>query len=446
MTTGDTTPANAKSGKGLAKCQGSKASKFSRDYWLGRIYRPRYRDGNGQPVEVSEWRARIQAGGERRDVGLSTNNRQEAARLAADVFAAVKAKGWDAGLAETMPGHVERREATESQTFGQLLTAALADKGADVRPVTLQGYASSVRQLVSMGAGIKDSRAKFDYAGGGRAKWIASVESVPLSKITTEAMQAAIDAKVAAVRADGIRERSTRRTCAAAIREAKSLFSGREWNPFAKLSVRCSAPPQYRGGLDMSALMRSGMAELRESAPEQLAALLLFAGCGLRKSEADAARWCWLDPERGTLTVMADGAFSPKTHASEAPVFVDPGFAAALLNLRPADAPADAYILAPDTAPLPMATFTRYRAAHVFDKLTSWLKAHGVNTRTPLHDLRREFGSFIAQTADIFTASRQLRHSSIQVTASFYTQQRRQVAPSLGAMLAGSPQADAGSK
>jgi integrase len=193
----------------------------------------------------------------------------------------------------------------------------------------------------------------------------------------------------------------------------------------------------------MPALMQSAMRDLRESAPEQLAALLLFAGCGLRKSEADAARWCWLNPEQATLTVKADATFAPKTHASEAPVYVDPGFAAALLSLRPADAPADAYILAPNAAALPVSTFTRYRAAHVLDKLTTWLKAHGVNTRTPLHDLRREFGSFIAQTADIFTASRQLRHSSIQVTASFYTQQRRQVAPSLGAMLAGKPETKA---
>ena len=430
----DTTLPDTKSGKEVAKDNGAKASKFTRDYWLPRVFKPRYRDKAGTQREVNEFWARIQHASERRAIGLVTNSRQEAARVAAAVFSAVRVKGWHAGLAEALPGYAERREAATSQTFGEALAAALAAKAADVKPVTLQGYASSARQLVALAMKKDDARLKYDYIGGGRAKYLGAIESLPVHKITTEALQAAIDAKIATARDDASRERSTRRTCAAAAREAKSLFSGRPWNPFAALAIRCPAPPQYNGRLDVGALLRAGM-ELRATDPQQLGALLLFAGAGLRKSEADAARWNWIDAESSTITVCADGNFTPKTHASEAPVFVDGGFVAALLSLRPADADDADFILAPEVPALPLATFTRYRAAKVFGRLAHWLREQGLTTRTPLHDLRREFGSYIAQTADIFTASRQLRHSSIQVTASFYAAQRRHVAPALASML-----------
>jgi integrase len=58
-----------------------------------------------------------------------------------------------------------------------------------------------------------------------------------------------------------------------------------------------------------------------------------------------------------------------------------------------------------------------------------------------LHDLRREFGSIIAATSDIYTASRQLRHSNIATTAAYYLDNRRRVAPAIGDMLAPQPEA-----
>jgi integrase len=41
----------------------------------------------------------------------------------------------------------------------------------------------------------------------------------------------------------------------------------------------------------------------------------------------------------------------------------------------------------------------------------------------------------ICESSDIFTASRQLGHASIALTAAYYTENRRRVAPAIGAML-----------
>jgi integrase len=41
----------------------------------------------------------------------------------------------------------------------------------------------------------------------------------------------------------------------------------------------------------------------------------------------------------------------------------------------------------------------------------------------------------VTESADIFTASRQLGHASIALTATYYAENRRRVAPQIGAML-----------
>ena len=53
----------------------------------------------------------------------------------------------------------------------------------------------------------------------------------------------------------------------------------------------------------------------------------------------------------------------------------------------------------------------------------------------PLHTLRKEFGSIVNEASDLFTASKALRHSSLAVTAATYVENRKRVAPDIGAML-----------
>lgn len=443
---------SAKSGKGVAKETKSKASKFTREFWEKRVYRPRYvidpqnakRVANpitgkeeidpDEYATVQEFWVRIKSAKERRAICLGTNNQQEAARLAAKLYGALKAKGWNGALAEVFPGAVERKAASESKTFGEHLAAVMTSKAASVKSVTLRNYLQAARKLVVMVTGDDGGKRKYDYIGQGRAKWLAKVDGTSTSRITSKLIQDAIDARVSSVM-DANRKRSVQRTLAKFVRESKALFKDHAWNPFAALKVSNPAPPAYSGRINVGELVREGM-KLETTDPQFLAALLLFAGAGLRRSEVDAARWGWIDQEQSTITVRASGNFVPKTPASEAPVFVDGGFITALVKLRPANATPESFIIMPELPEPPASSFYRYRAADLFDRLKAWLREKGLSGRTPLHDLRREFGSYVAQHADIFTASRQLRHSNIQVTVSHYAAQRRQIAPTMAGLLA----------
>jgi integrase len=61
-----------------------------------------------------------------------------------------------------------------------------------------------------------------------------------------------------------------------------------------------------------------------------------------------------------------------------------------------------------------------YRAKAVFERLSGWLRAHGVTARKPIHELRKEFGSMVNRKHGLSAASDQLRHSGIATTAAYY--------------------------
>jgi hypothetical protein len=55
-----------------------------------------------------------------------------------------------------------------------------------------------------------------------------------------------------------------------------------------------------------------------------------------------------------------------------------------------------------------------------------------VETRNPIHTLRKEFGSLINQEFGIFAASAALRHSSIAITREHYVDRKERIALNLG--------------
>ena len=64
--------------------------------------------------------------------------------------------------------------------------------------------------------------------------------------------------------------------------------------------------------------------------------------------------------------------------------------------------------------------YAHYRCAPTFDKLIAWLRSKGVTGEKPLHTLRKEFGSLIAQKFGIFAAQQMLGHSDITTTSQHY--------------------------
>jgi integrase len=80
------------------------------------------------------------------------------------------------------------------------------------------------------------------------------------------------------------------------------------------------------------------------------------------------------------------------------------------------------------------ATCHYYRCEPIFDRVTAWLKQHGVSARKPLHALRKEYGSLINAKYDLVTAKELLHHCSVAITAAHYVENRKRGTTGLGAV------------
>jgi hypothetical protein len=79
--------------------------------------------------------------------------------------------------------------------------------------------------------------------------------------------------------------------------------------------------------------------------------------------------------------------------------------------------------------------WNHYRCDHHFKELIDWLRKKEVDTRNPIHTLRKEFGSLVSEKFGLFAASAALRHSSIAVTREHYVDRKERIALNLTDLL-----------
>jgi hypothetical protein len=68
-------------------------------------------------------------------------------------------------------------------------------------------------------------------------------------------------------------------------------------------------------------------------------------------------------------------------------------------------------------------------------ELIGWLRSKGVVSRTPLHTLRKEFGSQINARFGLVAAQRMLRHAQVAVTAAHYVELKQRPVLGFGHLL-----------
>jgi hypothetical protein len=79
-----------------------------------------------------------------------------------------------------------------------------------------------------------------------------------------------------------------------------------------------------------------------------------------------------------------------------------------------------------------LTTYGRYRCEPHWRTLIEWLETNGIAARKKVHELRKLFGDAIVKQNGIFAGSAQLRHATIQMTASHYTDPRQRAALPVG--------------
>jgi len=204
--------------------------------------------------------------------------------------------------------------------------------------------------------------------------------------------------------------------------------------PFSGVKIE-RLDSRYFATFDLAELIQSARDDLAETDQEAFKVLLLSAMVGLRRKEIDLLPWSAFHWDLNIIRIEHTQHFSPKTDDSAADVAVDPELMTVFRGYR-ARAPKTEFVIASENAPRPGVLYGFYRCEKVFERLTSWLREHGIRSDKPIHELRKAFGSLICQKAGIHQASRALRHSDIRTTSAVYVDSRSRVAAGLGHLLA----------
>jgi integrase len=382
---------------------------------------------------------KLQHAGQRRKLSLETPIKPAAAARARDNYLTVLAGGWDA--------LIKPEQVTASRTTGVTVGHFLSELSSksDMKAKTLAGYAIAFRGIVAGICGIEGGREKFDHRSGGHARWIERIHAVRLSEVTPERVQAWKRAFLARAGKDPIALRSARTSFNSFLRRAKSLFAPGAIKhlaiqlpsplPFEGIKFEPRQSMRYRSSIDATELSQAAQRELAEQEPNVYLAFLLALGAGLRRIEIDRLEWSAFRWEESVIRIEPTRYFDVKTEHSIGDVQVDPelmtiflGYAARALT---------SFVIENDNLPIADATFENYRAQATFERLIGWLKAHGVRSRKPIHELRKEFGSMVNRMHGLSAAKDLLRHADIQITASHYIDAPRKATSGLGPLLTG---------
>ena len=217
-------------------------------------------------------------------------------------------------------------------------------------------------------------------------------------------------------------------SCNSTLRQARSLFGKKiarfvplaEPPPFQHVEFFPRQSAKYFSRIDAKALLTRARDELVESDSPAFLVVLIALAAGLRKGEIDTLCWHQIDFERGLIRVEDTDMASLKSADSRGEVPIDASVVELLRGFH-ARAAGAFVIEGGDGVSGPRMWGRNYRVQGVFDRVTAWLRKHGVTAKKPLHELRKELGALITAEHGIYAASRVLRHADLSTTAAHYT-------------------------
>jgi hypothetical protein len=389
-------------------------------YWEGKV---------GFHTSASRtYSVQIQHANRRARINLKTANKAQAALLARKLYLELCANGWEETMRRRRGDPAAKKvNVTVSEYIEAVAARSLFS------PKTLTSYAQGLRKIAGDIAG-ETKREKRD--------------AIRLRTLTPEKIEAWRIEFIRKKATDPLREKSARISVGSLILRARSLFSAEtvarirdlvelpEPMPFSGIKVETVHAPRYRSTFDIVALLESARQELATFRPEEYKILLLGAMAGLRRNEIDVLPWSAFRWNEGVIRIETTEFYRPKSHNSEGDVRVDPELMEVFRGFfarRKGE-----FVIESDSPPPPFdAPYGVYRCHGHMRALLGWLRSKGVNSKTPLHSLRKEFGSLIHDRYGILAASEQLRHGGIAVTARHYLENRQPSVLGLGHLLTG---------
>jgi integrase len=408
---------NAKSGKQVANTITRGAGKNDSRYWRSRIFRPINARGETSP----HYSMRLQMHGDRWAFSLGTGNAEAAARKAANVYFDFLTLGVQGALAKYRP----QKAADSITAVGEWIEAARSV--ATVNPATFALYAAALRKIVGDIIRVKRNRKRFGPKRGGAREYRSAIDSAPLALLSPAAIQKWRMEYVKRAKTP-VEQRSRMTSCNSTLRQARSLFGRKiakfvplpEPPPFQHVEFFPKQSAKYFSRIDAKALLMKAQRELAENDSPAFLVVLIALAAGLRKGELDTLSWHQIDFERGLIRVEHTDTANLKSADSRGEVPLDASVVELLRGFR-ARATGAFVIEGGDNLSGHRLWGRHYRVQGVFDRVTAWLRKHGVTAKKPLHELRKELGALITAQHGIYAASRVLRHADLATTAAHYT-------------------------
>ena len=406
-----------KSGEQVANSTARGVGKNDSRYWRSRIFRPVNARGEASP----HYSMRLQIQGQRMAFSLETGNAEAAARRSANIYTDFLTLGVEGALAKHRP----QKAADSIATVGEWIEAARSV--ASVDPATFALYAAALRKIVGDIIQVKRNRKRFGPKSGGAQAYRRAINAAPLALLSPAAIQKWRMEYVK--RANTPAEQRSRMTsCNSTLRQARSLFGKKitrfvpllEPPPFQHVEFFPRQNAKYFSRIDARALLTQARDELAEDDSPAFLVVLIALAAGLRKGEIDTLYWHQIDFERGVIRVEHTDTGSLKSADSRGEVPIDASVVE-LLRRFYARATGAFVIEGGDNVSGPRTWGRNYRVQSIFDRVTAWLRKHGVTAKKPLHELRKELGALITAEHGIYAASRVLRHADLSTTAAHYT-------------------------
>lgn len=406
---------------------GSRRAKNHQDFWRGRLVLRSYRDREGKRVTMPEWHVRIADAGRREWFNLGTANQTAAAIKARDIYLTLISSGWAETVTKYKPDPILKEAVS---TVGNFLTDVRTRS--HLKPMTMRRYAVKLRKMIAdlakLNAGVKGKAltAKFDYVTGGRADWLAKIDSQSLGLLTPKAITGWRNSYVVRAGSDPIARKSAERSAASYLRCVRALFTpditgalrvNLPPHPFEGVKLKDPGAQRYHSEIDPMWLLGCAERELRVERPQEYLALSLCLWAGLRRREADLLTWSQIDFESGQIHVRRTVHFEPKTEESQRDIDLGPE---ALDAFRSFKAGSQSEFVLDGSDARPSATYDYYRADRTWRGLNDWLRLKGVRDRKAIHALRKESGSLMASRFGIEAARQHLGHRDIRTTSAHY--------------------------
>ena len=380
--------------------------------------------------------------GHREVFKLHTANKKQAAQKARDIYLSLKANGWDSTFEKFKP---KEAETITSPTIGDIIEVFL--KQTKVSSSTARGYVTALRNVTAGIMGIEKDNSRYDYVNGGTGAWQAKVDAVKLSSITGAAVNEWMNSFVTErTEEDFTKQRSSQISANSFLTCCRSVFGKKvigalrerlelpESIPFDEATKFKIGKKKYESDVNIEKLISKAYRELRGiDQDQQWLIFLLSVGAGLRRGEVDVLIWDQIDFKENVIDLKGTKYFKPKGTLGD--VSIDPEMANAIAKYKKNSD--SEFVIQSDIAPRFSTKSRTYRADAHHKKLILWLRANGMDTGKPMHDLRKEAGSRIYEKYGLMAASKFLRHGDVSTTADYYVNNSDDATTGFGSLLTG---------